>query len=124
ARHEINYVRLDGNIGCLVSGAGLALATLDILKLHGGDPANFMDVRPVATRQQVANGFKMMLASGDLKAILVNIFGGGIMRCDLIAEALVSGAREAGLRVPLVVRFAGTNADIGRKLIQNSGLAA
>ena len=124
ARHEINYVRLDGNIGCLVSGAGLALATLDILKLHGGEPANFMDVRPVATRQQVANGFKMMLASGDLKAILVNVFGGGIMRCDLIAEALVSGAREVSLRVPLVVRFAGTNADIGRKLIQNSGLAA
>jgi succinyl-CoA synthetase beta subunit len=124
ARHEINYVRMDGNIGCIVSGAGLAMATVDILKLRGGEPADFMDIRPGATRGQVATAFKMMLADRRVTAILVNIIGGGIMRCDLIAEALVAAAREVGLRVPLVIRFAGTNADIGCKLVQNSGLAA
>jgi len=124
ARHEVNYVRLNGNIGCIVSGAGLAMATLDILKLRGGQPANFMDIRPVATRKQVAAAFKTMLADRHLRAIFVNLIGGGIMRCDLVAEALVEAAREVGLHVPLVVRFSGTNADIGRKLIRNSGLAA
>ena len=123
ARHEINYVGMDGDIGCIVNGAGLAMATLDIVDLYGGAPANFMDVRPVATREQIAAGVRMMLSSANLKAILVNIFGGGILRCDLVAEAMVAAAREVGLRVPLVVRFAGTNDDIGKKLMRNSGLA-
>ena len=123
ARHEINYVGMDGDIGCMVNGAGLAMATLDIVDLYGGAPANFMDVRPVATREQIAAGVRMMLSSANLKAILVNIFGGGILRCDLVAEAMVAAAREVGLRVPLVVRFAGTNDDIGKKLMRNSGLA-
>ena len=123
ARHEINYVAMAGDIGCMVNGAGLAMATLDIVDLYGGAPANFMDVRPVATREQIAAGVRMMLSSANLKAILVNIFGGGILRCDLVAEAMVAAAREVGLRVPLVVRFAGTNDDIGKKLMRNSGLA-
>ncbi len=123
ARHEINYVAMDGDIGCMVNGAGLAMATLDVVDLYGGVPANFMDVRPVATREQIAAGVRMMLSNANLKAILVNIFGGGILRCDLVAEAMVAAAREVGLRVPLVVRFAGTNDDIGKKLMRNSGLA-
>ncbi|MEX0814144.1 MAG: ADP-forming succinate--CoA ligase subunit beta [Dongiaceae bacterium] len=123
ARHEINYVAMDGDIGCMVNGAGLAMATLDVVDLYGGAPANFMDVRPVATREQIAAGVRMMLSNANLKAILVNIFGGGILRCDLVAEAMVAAAREVGLRVPLVVRFAGTNDDIGKKLMRNSGLA-
>jgi succinyl-CoA synthetase beta subunit len=123
ARHEINYVAMDGDIGCMVNGAGLAMATLDVVDLYGGAPANFMDVRPVATREQIAAGVRMMLSNANLKAILVNIFGGGILRGDLVAEAMVAAAREVGLRVPLVVRFAGTNDDIGKKLMRNSGLA-
>src|SRR3546814_19789980 len=100
------------------------MATLDLLLLHGAAPANFMDIRPVATREQVSTGFRMMLANPNLKCILVNIFGGGIMRCDLIAEGMVAATRAAGLRVPLIFRFAGPNAEGGRQLLRNSALAA
>ncbi len=124
ARHEINYVALGGNVGCVVNGAGLGMATLDLLKLRGVEPANFMDIRPVATREQVATGFRIMLADPKLACILVNVFGGGIMRCDKVAEGMVLAARELPIRAPLVVRFAGTDAELGCKLLANSGLGA
>ena len=124
ARHELNYVRLDGDIGVMVNGAGLALATIDLLKQNGGEPADFMDMRPVATRQQVAAGFKMLLGNPKVKAILVNIYGGGILRCDTIAEAIGMAVREVGLGVPLVVRAAGTNGEIARKSLTSQGVAA
>ncbi len=123
ARHELNYVRLGGDIGVMVNGAGLALATIDLLKQKGGEPADFMDMRPVATRQQVAAGFKMLLGNPKVKAILVNIYGGGIMRCDTIAEAIGMAVREVGLGVPLVVRAAGTNGEIARKSLTSQGVA-
>jgi succinyl-CoA synthetase beta subunit len=116
-RHELNYVRLDGNIGCMVNGAGLALATLDMIKDNGGDTADFMDVRPVATRDQVATGIKMLLANPKVKAILINVYGGGILRCDTIAEGLATAAKDVGLTVPVVFRAAGTNAEIACKLL-------
>jgi succinyl-CoA synthetase beta subunit len=122
ARYELNYVKLDGDIGCIVNGAGLALATIDILKQHGGEPADFMDVRPVATRQQVAAGFKMILANPKVKAVLVNVYGGGILRCDTIAEAIAEAVRETGLGVPLVVRAAGTNMEIAKKVLVGQGI--
>ena len=122
ARYELNYVKLDGDIGCIVNGAGLALATIDILKQHGGEPADFMDVRPVATRQQVAAGFKMILANPKVKAVLVNIYGGGILRCDTVAEAIAEAVRETGLGVPLVVRAAGTNMEIAKKVLVGQGI--
>jgi len=118
----LSYIALDGNIGCLVNGAGLAMATMDIIKFHGGEPANFLDVGGGATTEQVAAAFKIMLKNPDLKAILVNIFG-GIMRCDVIAEGLVSAARETNLSVPLVVRLEGTNVAQGKQIISDSGLA-
>jgi succinyl-CoA synthetase beta subunit len=124
ARHEINFVAMTGNVGCVVNGAGLGMATLDLLKLRGVEPANFMDIRPVATREQIARGFRMMLGTPNLRCILVNIFGGGIMRCDLVAEGMVLAAREVPVRVPLVVRFAGTNAELGRKHLGNASLKA
>ncbi len=119
---DLSYIALDGNIGCLVNGAGLAMATMDIIKLHGGEPANFLDVGGGATKEQVAAAFKIMLRNSELKAILVNIFG-GIMRCDVIAEGLVSAARETSLAVPLVVRLEGTNVKRGKQIIADSGLA-
>lgn len=122
ARHEINFVALDGTVGCVVNGAGLGMATLDLLKLRGIEPANFMDIRPVATREQIAHGFRMVLANAQNKCLLVNIFGGGIIRCDLIAEGLTLAARQSALPMPIVVRFAGTNAEHGRKLLANAGL--
>lgn len=122
ARHELNYVKMSGDIGCMVNGAGLAMATLDIIKQHGGEPADFMDIRPVATRDQVAAGLRMILSNERVKALLVNIFGGGIMRCDLVAEAIIAVAKERPVSVPLVIRFAGTNADFGKKLMLNCGL--
>ena len=121
ARHELNYIRLDGNIGCMVNGAGLAMATMDIIKLHGGSPANFLDVGGGATRERVTTAFKLILSDTNVEAILVNIFG-GIMRCDVIAEGVVSAAREVSLGVPLVVRLAGTNVDLGKKILEQSGL--
>lgn len=120
--HGLSYISLDGNIGCLVNGAGLAMATMDIIKLYGGNPANFLDVGGGATTEKVTEAFKLMLRNPGLQAILINIFG-GIMRCDVIAEGVVAAAREVRLNVPLVVRLEGTNADVGKKILTESGLA-
>jgi succinyl-CoA synthetase beta subunit len=122
ARFGLNYISLDGTIGCLVNGAGLAMATMDIIKLYGASPANFLDVGGGATTEQVTEAFKIMLKNANLKAILVNIFG-GIMRCDVVAEGLVNAAREVDLSVPLVVRLEGTNVDQGRRILADSGIA-
>ncbi len=121
-RYELNFVRLDGDIGCLVNGAGLALATLDLIKQAGGEAADFMDVRPVATREQVAHGFKMILANPKVRAVLVNVYGGGILRCDTIGEAIAMAVKEVGLNVPLILRAAGTNAEICRKVLHNQSV--
>jgi succinyl-CoA synthetase beta subunit len=121
SRFGLNYIALDGDIGCLVNGAGLAMATMDIIKLYGSSPANFLDVGGGATTEQVTEAFKIMLKNPNLKAILVNIFG-GIMRCDIIAEGLVNAAKEVNLTVPLVVRLEGTNVDRGREIIAESGI--
>jgi succinyl-CoA synthetase beta subunit len=120
-KHALNYVKLDGNIGCMVNGAGLAMATMDIIKLYGGNPANFLDVGGGATRERVMVAFKLILSDPNVEAILVNIFG-GIMRCDVIAEGIVAAAREVNLHVPLVVRLEGTNVELGRKILSQSGL--
>src|SRR5947209_5415682 len=120
-KHQLNYVKLDGNIGCMVNGAGLAMATMDIIKLYGGNPANFLDVGGGATRDRVATAFKLILSDRNVEGMLVNIFG-GIMRCDVIAEGVVAAAREVNLHVPLVVRLEGTNVDLGKKILQQSGL--
>jgi succinyl-CoA synthetase beta subunit len=120
-KHALNYVKLDGNIGCMVNGAGLAMATMDIIKLYGGSPANFLDVGGGATRERVTAAFKLILSDPNVEAILVNIFG-GIMRCDVIAEGVVAAAREVNLHVPLVVRLEGTNVELGRKILSQSGL--
>lgn len=121
SKHDLNYISLDGDIGCLVNGAGLAMATMDIIKLYGSSPANFLDVGGGATTEQVTEAFKIMLRNPRLKAILVNIFG-GIMRCDVIAEGLVNAAKEVNLNVPLVVRLEGTNVARGREIIHESGI--
>ncbi|MGY9001741.1 MAG: ADP-forming succinate--CoA ligase subunit beta [Rhodospirillales bacterium] len=122
ARHELNYITLDGEIGCMVNGAGLAMATMDIIKLHGSDPANFLDVGGGATKERVATAFKIILGDKNVKGILVNIFG-GIMRCDIIAEGVVAAAKEVNISVPLVVRLEGTNVELGKEIMVNSGLA-
>ncbi len=119
--HELNYVKLDGNIGCMVNGAGLAMATMDIIKLYGGMPANFLDVGGGATKERVTTAFKLILSDPAVEGILVNIFG-GIMRCDVIAEGIVTATREMGLTMPLVVRLEGTNVDKGKKILAESGL--
>jgi len=121
AKHELNYVKLDGNIGCMVNGAGLAMATMDIIKLYGGEPANFLDVGGGATKERVTTAFKLILSDPKVEGILVNIFG-GIMRCDIIAEGVVAAARDLGLKVPLVVRLEGTNVELGKKILKQSGL--
>jgi len=121
ARHDLNYIKLDGQIGCMVNGAGLAMATMDIIKLYGGEPANFLDVGGGATRERVTEAFKIILRDPNVEGILVNIFG-GIMRCDVIAEGVVGAAREVSLNVPLVVRLEGTNVDLGKKILADSGL--
>lgn len=118
---EISYVKLDGNIGCLVNGAGLAMSTMDIIKYHGGEPANFLDVGGGASAEQVTQAFKMILSDQSVKAILVNIFG-GIMKCDTIATGIITAAKEIGIQVPLVVRLEGTNVELGRKMLSESGL--
>ena len=122
SKHDLSYIQLEGNIGCLVNGAGLAMATMDIIKFYGGRPANFLDVGGGATAEKVTEAFKIMLRNPELKAILVNIFG-GIMKCDVIASALVEAARQVSLKVPLVVRLEGTNVEIGKKILADSGLA-
>ena len=117
----LNYIKLDGDIGCMVNGAGLAMSTMDIIKLHGGEPANFLDVGGGATADQVSEGFRIILSDPEVKAIFVNIFG-GIMRCDFIAEGIIAAAKEIELDVPLIVRLAGTNVDLGKKMLSESGL--
>ena len=121
AEHELNYVALDGDIGCMVNGAGLAMATMDIVKLHGGKPANFLDVGGGATKERVAEAFKIILSDKAVKGIFVNIFG-GIVRCDMIAEGIMAAVEEVGVKVPVVVRLAGTNAELGAKKLSESGL--
>jgi succinyl-CoA synthetase beta subunit len=122
AQHELNYVSLDGNIACMVNGAGLAMATMDVIQLHGGSPANFLDVGGTATKERVATAFNLILSNPKVKAILVNIFG-GIVRCDVVAEGIIAAVKDVGVKVPVVVRIEGTNADQGRKLLNASGLA-
>jgi succinyl-CoA synthetase beta subunit len=120
-QHGLNYVRLDGSIGCMVNGAGLAMATMDLIKLKGGNPANFLDVGGGTTAQKVAEAFKLILSDGNVKAILVNIFG-GIVRCDLIAEGIIAAVKEVDAKVPVVVRLEGTNVELGRQMLADSGL--
>ncbi|MEE8214982.1 MAG: ADP-forming succinate--CoA ligase subunit beta [Alphaproteobacteria bacterium] len=122
ARYEINYVKLGGDIGCMVNGAGLALATLDAIGRAGGAAADFMDVRPVATREQIATGFRLVLNNPKVKTILVNVFGGGILRCDTMAEGIAAAVRAHGLEVPLIVRAAGTNMEIAKKVLVGQGI--
>jgi len=118
----LNYIALNGNIGCMVNGAGLAMATMDLIKLHGGMPANFLDVGGGATAETVAKAFKIILADNNVKAILVNIFG-GIMRCDIIAEGIITAVKEVGIQIPVIVRLEGTNVELGRKMLSESGLS-
>jgi succinyl-CoA synthetase beta subunit len=122
SKHDLSYVKLDGSIGCMVNGAGLAMATMDIIKLYGGEPANFLDVGGGATKERVTEAFKIILSDPNVKGVLVNIFG-GIMRCDIIAEGIIAAARETNIAVPLVVRLEGTNVERGKELLAHSGLA-
>jgi succinyl-CoA synthetase beta subunit len=121
AQWELNYVALDGNVGCMVNGAGLAMGTMDIVNLHGGKPANFLDVGGGATKERVAEAFKIILSDDNVKAVLVNIFG-GIVRCDMIAEGIIGAVKEVGVNVPVVVRLEGTNSELGREVLANSDL--
>ena len=121
AQWELNYVALDGNVGCMVNGAGLAMGTMDIVNLHGGQPANFLDVGGGATKERVAEAFKIILSDDNVKAVLVNIFG-GIVRCDMIAEGIIGAVKEVGVEVPVVVRLEGTNAELGREVLASSDL--
>ncbi|MBS0211828.1 MAG: ADP-forming succinate--CoA ligase subunit beta [Proteobacteria bacterium] len=122
AQHNLNYVTMDGNIGCMVNGAGLAMATMDVIKLAGGEPANFLDVGGGATKERVTAAFKLILSSDKVRAIFVNIFG-GIVRCDMIAEGIIAAVKEVGVQVPVVVRLEGTNVEAGKELLKGSGLA-
>jgi succinyl-CoA synthetase beta subunit len=122
SKHGLNYIGLDGNIACLVNGAGLAMATMDIIKFYGGSPANFLDVGGGATEEQVTEAFKLLVSDENVKAILVNIFG-GIMKCDVIAQGIINAVKAVQLPVPLIVRLEGTNVEAGKKLIAESGLA-
>ena len=121
SKFDLNYIALDGEIGCMVNGAGLAMATMDIIKLYGAEPANFLDVGGGATKEKVTEAFKIITSDPNVKGILVNIFG-GIMRCDIIAEGVIAAVKEVGLKVPLVVRLEGTNVELGKEIIRNSGL--
>jgi succinyl-CoA synthetase beta subunit len=121
SKFDLNYIALDGEIGCMVNGAGLAMATMDIIKLYGSEPANFLDVGGGATTEKVTEAFKIITSDPQVKGILVNIFG-GIMRCDVIAEGVIAAVRDVGLKVPLVVRLEGTNVELGKKIIAGSGL--
>ena len=120
-KHDLSYIKLNGNIGCMVNGAGLAMATMDIIKLYGKEPANFLDVGGGATKEQVSAAFKIILSDKSVKGILINIFG-GIMRCDMLAEGIINAAKELEIRVPIVARLAGTNAEKGKKILEKSGL--
>ena len=121
-KYQLNYVALEGDIGCMVNGAGLAMGTMDIVKLYGGNPANFLDVGGGATKERVAEAFKIILTDKNVKSVLVNIFG-GIVRCDLIAEGVIAAIQEVGVKVPVVVRLEGTNAPQGRAILAESGVS-
>jgi len=121
AKYDLNYIKLDGSIGCMVNGAGLAMATMDIIKLYGSEPANFLDVGGGASKEKVTAAFKIIVSDPHVKGILVNIFG-GIMKCDIIAEGIIAAAKEVRLSVPLVVRLEGTNVELGKKILAESGL--
>lgn len=121
SKYDLNYIKLDGNIACMVNGAGLAMATMDIIKLAGGEPANFLDVGGGASQQRVENAFRILLADPHVKAVLINIFG-GIVRCDMVARGVVEAARNLGVKVPIVVRLEGTNVEEGKDIIRGSGL--
>jgi succinyl-CoA synthetase beta subunit len=122
SKYDLNYIALDGEIGCMVNGAGLAMATMDIIKLYGSEPANFLDVGGGATKEKVTEAFKIITSDPKVKGILVNIFG-GIMRCDIIAEGVIAAVKEVGLGVPLVVRLEGTNVELGKRILNESGLS-
>ena len=121
SKHDLAYIKLDGTIGCMVNGAGLAMATMDIIKLHGQEPANFLDVGGGASKEKVSAAFKIILSDKNVKGILINIFG-GIMRCDVLAQGIVEAAKETKIDIPLVVRLAGTNSEEGKKILDESGL--
>ncbi len=121
SKYNLNYIKLTGNVGCMVNGAGLAMSTMDIIKLSGGEPANFLDVGGGASKEQVYNAFKILMSDENVKAVLVNIFG-GIMRCDVVAEGVVEAAKEIGIQIPMVVRLEGTNVERGKKILEQSGL--
>ncbi len=120
-KHDLSYIKLDGKIGCMVNGAGLAMATMDIIKLYGSEPANFLDVGGGASKEKVSAAFKIIMSDKNVKGILINIFG-GIMRCDVLAQGLVEAAKETNLSVPLVVRLAGTNVELGKEILKKSNL--
>jgi succinyl-CoA synthetase beta subunit len=122
SKYDLSYIKLDGEIGCMVNGAGLAMATMDIIKLYGSEPANFLDVGGGASREKVTAAFKIIVSDPNVKGILVNIFG-GIMKCDIIAEGIVAAAKDLSLNVPLVVRLEGTNVELGKEILAKSGLA-
>jgi succinyl-CoA synthetase beta subunit len=121
SKFSLNYIRLDGNIGCMVNGAGLAMATMDIIKLAGGEPANFLDVGGGANAEQIKNAFRILMADGNVKAVLINIFG-GILRCDVLAQGVIAAVTELGVPVPIVIRMEGTNVEEGKRLLRESGL--
>ncbi len=121
SNYKLNYIKLDGNVACMVNGAGLAMATMDIIKLCGGSPANFLDVGGGASAEQVKNAFRILMSDPNVRAVFVNIFG-GILRCDVLATGVVSAAKELNLRVPVVVRLEGTNVEQGKEILRNSGL--
>ena len=121
SKFSLNYIRLDGTIGCMVNGAGLAMATMDIIKLAGGEPANFLDVGGGANKEQIRNAFKILMSDKNVRAVLINIFG-GILRCDILAQGVIAAVQELGVRVPIVIRMEGTNVEEGKRLLRESGL--
>src|SRR5207253_1430287 len=121
SKYNLNYIRLDGTIGCMVNGAGLAMATMDIIKLAGGEPANFLDVGGGANQEQIRNAFKILISDKNVRAVLINIFG-GILRCDILAMGVIAAVKELGVRVPIVIRMEGTNVEEGKRLLKESGL--
>jgi succinyl-CoA synthetase beta subunit len=121
SKFSLNYIKLDGTIGCMVNGAGLAMATMDIIKLAGGEPANFLDVGGGANADQIKNAFRILMSDGNVRAVLINIFG-GILRCDILAEGLIAAVTDLGVRVPIVIRMEGTNVELGKKMLEDSGL--
>jgi succinyl-CoA synthetase beta subunit len=121
SKHSLNYIKLDGTIGCMVNGAGLAMATMDIIKLAGGEPANFLDVGGGANAEQIRNAFRILMSDASVKAVLINIFG-GILRCDVLAQGVIAAVKDLGVRVPIVIRMEGTNVELGKQMLRDSGL--